>query len=138
MSGTDFSGDGAFEHADITVQAWLFKAVGDYRTAIREIKSSDRTTYDAVCFHAQQGAEKLIKAALIGKGSNPPKVHDLVHLDALLRRLAPQWSFPLEELSELSSAAVEVRYPGFTASREDAERAVGIALRLWDALRPLV
>jgi hypothetical protein len=38
---------------------WLDKAEGDYYTALRESRVRRRANYDAVCFHAQQCAEKL-------------------------------------------------------------------------------
>ena len=43
---------------------WVEKAEGDYATAGREIRARRRPNYDAVCFHAQQTAEKYLKAFL--------------------------------------------------------------------------
>jgi HEPN domain-containing protein len=40
--------------------------------------------FDTVCFHAQQCAEKYLKALLLQAGSEPPKTHDL---RLLLQRL---------------------------------------------------
>jgi HEPN domain-containing protein len=44
------------------VEEWIAKAEGDFRTASRELVVVDRPNYDAVCFHAQQCIEKLMKA----------------------------------------------------------------------------
>ena len=60
------------------------KAVGDYCTAERELHPTGTPNFDAVCFHAEQCAEKLIKALLIHLGVTPPRSHDLVALDRLL------------------------------------------------------
>jgi HEPN domain-containing protein len=38
------------------------------------------TVPDAVCFHAHQAAEKLLKSALIAVHQPPPRTHDLIHL----------------------------------------------------------
>lgn len=129
---------GADQHANATVAEWLRKAAGDLDVAYRESSVADRANYDSVCFHSQQGAEKLLKAALEAGGHRPPKVHDLVHLGELLSDRLAGWSFSVDELSELSSAAVEARYPGFSATSADALRALDIATRLWATLRPFV
>lgn len=46
------------------VNEWVVKAEGDFLTAAREVKANP-PNYDAVCFHAQQCIEKLLKALLI-------------------------------------------------------------------------
>jgi HEPN domain-containing protein len=38
------------------------KAEGDFLTAGRELRARKSPNYDAVCFHAQQCAEKYLKA----------------------------------------------------------------------------
>jgi HEPN domain-containing protein len=43
---------------------WIEKAEGDLLTAQREYRARNRPNYDAVCFHAQQTAEKYLKAWL--------------------------------------------------------------------------
>ena len=130
MSMAPYDQPGADEHVDAVVAEWLRKAIGDLRTAERELSITDRVNLDAVCFHAQQAAEKVLKAFLESRGQNPPKIHDLVHLRALVSTLAPGWTIPLHELSELSHSAVEARYPGFSASAQDARLLYDIALRL--------
>jgi HEPN domain-containing protein len=44
---------------------WVEKAEGDFRTAGREKNSAEHPNYDAACFHAQQCAEKYLKARLV-------------------------------------------------------------------------
>lgn len=102
------------------VQEWIDKAEGDYLTAMREADASP-PNYDAVCFHAQQCIEKLLKALLTAKGNTPPKTHDLTVLDRLLSSICPEWHWPIEELRLLSSAAVIFRYPGEFAGPEEAD-----------------
>jgi len=68
--------------------AWLEKARRDLTMA--ELAQAQGENFaDQVCFHAQQCAEKALKAVLIAAGRVPPHVHDLgVVLDALVE-LAP-------------------------------------------------
>ena len=66
------------------VEEWIGKAEGDYATARRELNAIEYPNYDAVCFHAEQAGEKLMKALLIERGVTPPRTHDLVVLDRLL------------------------------------------------------
>lgn len=109
---------------------WIAKAEADFATACREIEVSDMPNYDAVCFHAQQCIEKLMKALLLIRGSIPPKTHDLAYLSGLLETNGVVVSATSEDLRYLSRAAVEYRYPGEMALKDDAVRAVGIAGRL--------
>jgi HEPN domain-containing protein len=43
---------------------WVEKAEGDFAAAERELAVVVDPNYDAVCFHAQQCAEKYLKARL--------------------------------------------------------------------------
>ena len=61
-------------------------------------------------FHAQQAAEKALKALLITEAEGFPKTHDLV---ALVERLPPRYveAFDVDALSELNPWAIQGRYP---------------------------
>jgi len=108
---------------------WIEKAEGDWRVAQRELGSED-PVYDAVCFHAQQCAEKYLKALMEEQGLSAPKTHDLV---VLLNSLVDR---PLgmdrerAALARLSTYAVAFRYPGEEAVAEDAEESLKTALRI--------
>jgi HEPN domain-containing protein len=65
-----------------TVNEWTAKADADFSTATREV--ADPPNFDAVCFRAQQCAEKLMKALLIHLDTVPPRTHDLREPDRLL------------------------------------------------------
>ncbi len=47
---------------------WVEKAEGDFATAGRELRAAPAPNFDAACFHAQQCAEKYLKACLIEAG----------------------------------------------------------------------
>lgn len=117
---------------------WVTKAEGDFQTAQRELAAPDVPNHDAVCFHAQQCTEKYLKAVLVENGRPFPKVHDLSALLALLLPLSPDWGSYRQACDSLTSSAVEVRYPGFSADREDAEAAVQAMERLRRAARKVL
>jgi len=121
-----------------TVKEWTVKAEADFSTAARELKASESPNFDAVCFHAQQCVEKLMKALLIHLGIVPPRSHDLTELERLLAPVCPQWSWPVQELRFLTRAAVDFRYPGESADIEEATEALDIATRLRERLRLLL
>ncbi len=75
-----------------------------------------------VCWHVQQAIEKAIKAVLVLEGVSFPRTHDL---DALRRRLPPDWGGALETTLDLTRAtawATDARYPSLmdAVSAEDA------------------
>ncbi|MEW6359645.1 MAG: HEPN domain-containing protein [Planctomycetota bacterium] len=106
---------------------WVTKAEGDWATARREFKSPENPNHDAACFHAQQCAEKYLKARLVEAGEPFPKTHDLSALLDLVLPLEPSWITLREALDRLTDLAVEVRYPGLAADRNDAEQALRTA-----------
>jgi HEPN domain-containing protein len=121
-----------------TTKEWTDKAEADYLTATRELKAPESPNFDAVCFHAQQCVEKLMKALLIHLGAVPPRTHDLTALDRLLAPVCPQWSWPVQELRFLTRAAVDFRYPGESADQTEATESLDIATRLRAKLRVLL
>jgi HEPN domain-containing protein len=121
-----------------TVKEWAAKAEADFSTATRELQAAESPNFDAVCFHAQQCVEKLMKALLIYLGIVPPRTHDLTELDRLLAPACAQWSWPVQELRFLTRASVDFRYPGESADREDATESLDIATRLRAKLRALL
>ena len=105
---------------------WIGKAEEDYEAAQRLSRTRKISLWNAVCFHAQQCAEKYLKACLQEDGIDIPKIH---HLPALLDKLlvnAPLWEPMRPGLILLTSFAVEFRYPGESATREDAKGAIMI------------
>jgi HEPN domain-containing protein len=102
---------------------WIDKAEGDYATASRELPVQRRPNYDAVCFHAQQTAEKYLKAFLQDHGMNFPKTHSLIELLELCLLKDNSLENWRNDLIRLSRYAVLYRYPGEAASRSEAEMA---------------
>jgi HEPN domain-containing protein len=121
------------------VEAWISKAENDLRNAEHTLTLQENCPFDTVCFHAQQCAEKYLKALLLKAGSEPPRTHDL---RLLLQRL-PSTSaalFRMNDMVELNRYSVEARYPGEwePISRAEAEQAVTLARAIRAAARDLL
>jgi len=91
--------------------AWFAKADNDFLDIDNNMAAS-RTPWDAVCFHAQNPAEKSLKAFLIGHGCLPPGTHDLVTLLAECATILPTLSSLQGHCQLLSVYAVSTRFPG--------------------------
>ncbi|NUM45036.1 MAG: HEPN domain-containing protein [Anaerolineales bacterium] len=64
---------------------WLRYARGDLQLA--RTRKTSLILYAALCFHAQQAAEKSLKAVLIGHGIPFPRTHNLrTLLDLMVNR----------------------------------------------------
>jgi HEPN domain-containing protein len=120
------------------VEEWIRKADADLATARREQAVRDRPNFDAVCFHAQQAVEKLLKALLIACGTSSPRTHDLVYLGELASEACAEWQWPVEQLRFVSRAAVAFRYPGEAAEREDAGESLRLATAMGERLHVLI
>ena len=77
--------------------------------------------YEDLCFHAQQAAEKAIKAVLLHRGIRFPYVHDIGELIRLLRRKTVSVPARVWKARELTHYAVETRYPGLSEPVSDKE-----------------
>lgn len=112
------------------VDEWIRKAEGDFRTALREFAATDESACDAVCFHAHQCIEKLMKAVLVARDVQPPRTHNLLFLDDLLCHEISGWSTLTEDIEWLTRGGVGFRYPGAFATRSHAARAMEICKQL--------
>lgn len=99
---------------------WASKAEGDFATMEREARARKNPNYDAICFHAQQCAEKYLKARLHEAGVEFGKIHDLIALLESVLSVEPFWETLRVDLAFLNEFAVAVRYPGESADRESA------------------
>ncbi len=116
---------------------WVDKAEGDYAVAGREL-AAPSPVFDAVCFHAQQCAEKYLKALLQERGVDFPHTHDLVALAARAEGVVGALASLRDELALLTTFAVAARYPGASTNGADAEAAMEAAGRIRGVLRPIL
>ncbi len=99
---------------------WINKAEGDFAMMERESRARKNRNYDGICFHAQQCAEKYLKARLHEAGLEFKKIHDLVALLEKTLDIEPMWEIFREHLAYLSDFAVSFRYPGESADQDMA------------------
>jgi HEPN domain-containing protein len=118
------------------VRAWLQKAALDLRAAEHETSAAEPGLWADVAFHAQQTAEKSLKAFLAWHDEPFRKTHNIeelgracVALDATLRTIVDR-AVPLTEY------AWKFRYPGEPGepSREEAETALAAAREILNAI----
>ena len=83
-------------------------------------RARKQPVYDAVCFHAQQCAEKYLKAYLQEHDRDIPKVHKLLELLKLCKEVDTSLEILLPDLKELERFSVDVRYPGVRADKDEA------------------
>ena len=116
---------------------WVRKAEGDYAVA-KKLARGSAPHHDAVCFHAQQSAEKYLKALLEELSRPIPRTHVLEDLIALL--LPHHASLgPLRRGARfLTRFAVPIRYPGKNATKRQASAALRVAEKIRKAARSLL
>jgi HEPN domain-containing protein len=99
---------------------WINKAEGDLNTAKREFRVRTSANLDAVGFHAQQCAEKYLKARIQEAGLRVRRTHDLCELLDVVQPVPLQLQALRPQLEALTRFAVEYRYPGTTATDKAA------------------
>ncbi|MFA0731759.1 MAG: hypothetical protein BKPUNTRY_001299 [Candidatus Fervidibacter sp.] len=102
------------------------KAEKDWQMA-QWLRQAPVPFHDGVCFHAQQCAEKYLKAFLEEHSIMFSKTHDLVELLDLRGGLLPELDPLRPQLQKLSQYAVITRYRGFWATHQDTEEALRTA-----------
>ena len=106
--------------------AWVERAEEDFVLARTALRRKQPLAYGA-CFHAQQCAEKYMKALLISKGADFPKTHDLLLLNNLCSSNGILLEMDVKHLNSLTDYAVRTRYPGEDPTAEDAKEAIELA-----------
>ena len=116
-------------------KAWLQKALLDLRTGTYELGGEPALRADVV-FHAQQAAEKAMKAYLAWHDRPFRKTHSLEEIGAACAEIDPSLRTLLEHAVPLSEYAWRFRYPGEPEEppREEAEGALATAREIYEAL----
>lgn len=118
------------------VRGWTAKADADLANAEIVLEAGPGAPLDTVAYHAQQCAEKYLKALLCSRGQDVPRFHDV---EALLTR-TDMWNevdISVEESRLLTDYATVTRYPGDyePVSLDEADHAVELAKRVREAVR---
>jgi len=106
------------------VHEWVEKAEEDYRTVQQLARTSLSDFATTICFHAQQCAEKYLKALFIDLEIDPPWIHTLETLLELILSKVPDLDDQRLLLARLTPYAAEYRYPGKNASGDEAKDCV--------------
>lgn len=92
------------------VEVWLAKADVDLRAAAFEFTASPPFVED-ICFHAQQAAEKAMKAFLTWHDRPFRKTHDLGEIGIACVAIDASLEDVLKEAAPLTEYAWRFRYP---------------------------
>jgi HEPN domain-containing protein len=114
---------------DDVARGWVRKAEADLLALKLTLRSEAR---DVACFHAQQAAEKMLKAYLIHKDRDFSFTHDLTKLINVAADLDPAFRKFLPSAKKLTPYAVQLRYdcdffPTLTEARSACRNADAIA-----------
>ena len=120
------------------VRAWLTKARKDLHFAKEALREGEEYA-DMACFHAQQAAEKTLKAYLVWLDIEFPKTHVLEDLLDLIAQRDDAFEPFREDLEALTPFAVETRYPEFSLPAvEEAKSAVETATNVLEFIKTLL
>ena len=116
---------------------WVDKAEEDWEIAQLALESPKSRAYNAICFHAQQCAEKYLKAKLHEDSFALLKTHDLEKLLEFLLPTYPTWETLRPALAQLTDYGVAFHYPGETASMAEAQETVELCPSHNNTTQPL-
>jgi HEPN domain-containing protein len=129
--------------ADTLAPTWWRRGEDDFRAAETLLHHAESGLWTAA-FHAQQAAEKFIKAYLVAHGVSVDRrefrTHEIDNLRSLVGQSDPALADTLAFADVLSEYAVESRYPPVAPGIDDevppqeAEEAIEIAQRVRDTL----
>jgi HEPN domain-containing protein len=108
-------------------EEWLAHAESDLNLA-RLGKDRDDVLPEQVCFHAQQAAEKGLKAVLLHRKIEFPFIHDIEALLEIMTQSGLVMPPDVTDAGALTPYAVEARYPGY--EEEITPSQVAEAIRL--------
>ena len=114
------------------VKAWIRKAENDLINATNSINIKPKPPLDTVCFHAQQCAEKYLKAYLVQYEINFEKTHNLGELVLLAVKVDEDFQEIIDISEKLTDYAVDIRYPFLLEepTKEEARETIEMAEKI--------
>lgn len=116
------------------VGQWLRKAHHDLLSA-EILSSAIHSLNDTAIFHAQQAAEKSLKALLTWHNIHFRKVHDLREIGGRLIKVDPTLKDILRQAEKLTPFAIAFRYPGEDdPSDQEIKESIVLARKVYEAV----
>lgn len=118
------------------VRQWISYAEDDLRLARHALSLSSNVPYRLIAYHAQQCAEKYLKAYLVFHNTDFPYTHNIKALLKLCGNHAA-WASELKDAEELTPFAITARYPGeeIKVSKKAALGAIDLAEKVRETVR---
>jgi len=98
---------------------WLRYAQNDLVVAKHCVEDMNPKQTEIASYHCQQCAEKALKAFLIYKDIEPPKIHDLKVLCKMCQDIDASFAGIVSQCAHLTPYGVTVRYPDELSPNED-------------------
>jgi len=117
------------------VRQWLARAEQDMKAGEALLVAEPPFLYPA-CFHAQQAAEKYLKALLTWHQIEFPKTHAIEQLLDLVEDAETETASSLKDAVALTPYGVDIQYPGDQPepNLEEAHEVVELARKVRDAV----
>ena len=109
---------------------WVAKSESDFHLAVIAAQTAEPPEPEGICFHAQQCVEKYAKAFLVERGVGFERSHSMPYLQTLCASVDSEFDRFKTDFEALDDYSVDIRYPGESATEEEARAALDIATRL--------
>lgn len=118
------------------VKQWIRYGDEDLRLARHALTLSSSCPTRLIAYHAQQCAEKYLKAYLVFHRIDFPYTHNISRLLELCAEKA-EWPETISNAEELTPFAITTRYPGEDerVTKKEALRAIEIATKVRKVIR---
>jgi len=118
------------------VVQWLSLADEDLNLASHALGLGAQSPYRLIAYHAQQCAEKCLKAFLVYHNVDFPYTHNIRRLMEFCAEHA-EWTDTLKGAEELTPYAITARYPGeeVEITESEAKRAIDLARQVRSQVR---
>ena len=118
------------------VMQWLSLADEDLNLASHALGLGAKSPYRLIAYHAQQCAEKFLKAFLVYHKVDFPYTHNIRRLLKFCAEHA-EWTDTLKDAEELTPYAITARYPGEDeeVTESEAKRAIELARQVRTQVR---
>jgi HEPN domain-containing protein len=125
------------DHIDKVI-LWISYAEEDLGLAQFALKMPGSRPYRLIAFHAQQCAEKYLKAYMVYHDIDFPFTHEMKKL--LNYCGSHRWIEEIKDAEELTPYAVTARYPGVdeVVTENEAVQAVDIAFKVRNTIRKVL